>query len=126
MKFDATPAQVGLLVRHLAHLPGSQGVTHETLEHELPRGLLERYDWLQKVGHTPPLVALEHGACSGCHIRLPTMFASHARLRAGVHTCPHCQRLLYIPEAPVEEPAPPPQKPPRPARRPRVGGRPRA
>jgi predicted nucleic acid-binding Zn-ribbon protein len=67
------------------------------------RPLLERYEILIEAGRRPAIVAIERGTCSGCHIRLPTMVESRARRSPAVHTCPHCRRMLYVPELLVEE-----------------------
>jgi predicted nucleic acid-binding Zn-ribbon protein len=82
------------------------------------RPLLERYEILIEAGRRPPIVAIERGACSGCHIRLPTMLESRARRSPAVHTCPSCRRMLYAPDLLVaEEPSgPPPRKRGRPHR----------
>jgi uncharacterized protein len=63
----------------------------------VPRPLLDRYELLLEVGRTPVVVAIERGACSGCHVRLPTMVEYNARRSPAVLTCPHCRRMLYAP-----------------------------
>jgi predicted nucleic acid-binding Zn-ribbon protein len=64
----------------------------------LPRGVLDRYEFLLAMGRRPAVAVIDRGICSGCHIRLPTMVESKARLSVALHTCPHCQRMLYVPE----------------------------
>lgn len=70
----------------------------EAAARRVPRQLLDRYQLLLKVGRTPVVVAIERGACSGCHMRLPTMVEYKARRSPAVHTCAHCRRMLYAPE----------------------------
>jgi predicted nucleic acid-binding Zn-ribbon protein len=60
--------------------------------------LVERYQALLDAGRFPAIAAIERASCSGCHLRLPTMVESRARRSPAVHTCPHCRRLLYVPE----------------------------
>lgn len=64
----------------------------------LPQLVLDRYELLLGLGRRPVVGAIEGGACSGCHIRLPTMVEARTRRSVAIHTCPHCQRMLYVPE----------------------------
>lgn len=112
MKIEATAKDVRALLE-LAELDrGANPVgskaraqARETAARRVPRPLLDRYELLLEVGRSPVCVAIERGACSGCHVRLPTMVADKARRSAAVHTCPHCRRLLYAPELVCGEPA---------------------
>jgi predicted nucleic acid-binding Zn-ribbon protein len=70
----------------------------EAAAERVPRQLLDRYLLLLEVGRTPVVVAIEQGACSGCRVRLPTMVEHEARRSPAVHTCPHCQRMLFAPD----------------------------
>jgi hypothetical protein len=72
--------------------------TREAMANRLPQALLDRYEFLLGLGRRPAVAAIEGGACSGCHIRLPTMVESRARRAPAVHTCPQCKRMLYVPE----------------------------
>lgn len=62
------------------------------------RQLLDRYERLLAAGREPAIVAIVRGACSGCNLRLPTMVELQTRRSVAVHTCPHCQRMLYVPD----------------------------
>jgi predicted nucleic acid-binding Zn-ribbon protein len=105
VKIKATARQIRALLE-LAALdrgldgPGSAGPRHdrETAAARVPRRLLDRYLLLLEVGRTPVVVAIERGACSGCHVRLPIMVDQAARRTPAVHTCPHCRRMLFAPE----------------------------
>lgn len=105
MKIEANVKQI----RALLELAGvDQGVDphaweahrqgREAAARRVPRRLLDRYQLLLEVGRTPVVVPIERGACSGCHLRLPTMVEYKARRSPAVHTCPHCRRMLYAPE----------------------------
>ena len=90
--------------------PASRGATAR----RVPTALLDRYQLLLHGGRTPVIVAIERGACSGCHVRLPVMLEQKASRSTAIHTCPHCRRMLYAPQlvrpasdADVEEPARP-------------------
>jgi hypothetical protein len=119
VEFDAAAPELPLETYRSRREAGRQRVV---------RPLLERYEILLEAGRHPAIVAIERGACSGCHIRLPTMVEARARRWPAVHTCPHCRRMLYAPELLVEEGSsePGPQKkrrPSPPARRASPAGR---
>jgi predicted nucleic acid-binding Zn-ribbon protein len=104
MRFDATARQIRALLQ-LAEVDQRGPTTSEAgqrnrdaLMGHLPQRLLDRYQLLREAGRTPVVVALDRGSCSGCHLRLPTMVESKARRSAAIHTCPHCQRMLYVRE----------------------------
>lgn len=103
MKFEATADEIRALLRYVeldadANLPPatSRGA-HETRSGGVPRPLLERYAALREKGRSPEVVAIDRGACSGCHVRLPTMLEHRAGHSLALYTCPHCRRLLYSP-----------------------------
>ena len=56
--------------------------------------LLERYQRLRNGRWVPAVVAIEHGICAGCHLRVPPSFAAEVRTLVAVHTCPHCARMV--------------------------------
>ena len=105
MKIQATAKEIRALLE-LAEVDqsadqlasGARRERREATARRVPRRLLDRYQLLLEVGRTPVVVAIERGACSGCHVRLPTMVEYKARRSPAVHTCPHCQRMLYAPE----------------------------
>jgi len=105
MKIQATDEEIRALLE-LAALdrglgdPASDGRQRDraAAAGRVPRPLLDRYLLLLEAGRTPVVAAIERGACSGCHVRLPTMVEHEARRSPAVHTCPHCQRMLFAPE----------------------------
>ena len=42
------------------------------------------------------VVSVEHSACGGCHMKLPTQIVTHCRAQAELVTCPNCGRILYF------------------------------
>jgi len=105
MRIEATIQQIRALLQ-LAGLdaqaqelpPETCRSRREASRRRVAGALLERYQTLLDAGHHPVMVAIEQGTCSGCHLRLPTMVESQARLSPAVHLCPHCRRMLYAPE----------------------------
>jgi predicted nucleic acid-binding Zn-ribbon protein len=130
VKIEATAKQIRSLLQLAEFNEGADRLTpeayrrgQEALQRGLPRQLLERYQWLIDTGRKPAVVAIEHGVCSGCHIRLHTMLDQQAGRAVAVYTCPHCRRMMYAAEfvpansrAGVEKPRHP--APPSAARRP--------
>jgi predicted nucleic acid-binding Zn-ribbon protein len=105
MKFEATVQGIRALVQLAEFDAEAPELPVETYKSQrgviwrrVASGLRERYQSLLEAGRSPVIVAIERGGCSGCHLRLPTMLESRARLSPVVHTCPNCGRLLYAPE----------------------------
>lgn len=105
MKIEATAKQIRSLLQLAEFNEDADRLTpeayrrgHEALQRGLPRELLERYQWLIDTGRKPAVVAIEHGVCSGCHIRLHTMLDQQAGRSVAVYTCPHCRRMMYAAE----------------------------
>jgi predicted nucleic acid-binding Zn-ribbon protein len=102
MKIEATAKEIRALLE-LAELDESvERLTSEArrqrrdaVARRVPRRLLERYQGLIEAGRVPGVVVIVQGACSGCHLRLPTMLESTARRSRALHGCPHCRRMLY-------------------------------
>jgi len=105
VKIEATAKQIRALLQ-LAEVDQDEGQpaseaghrSREALASHVPRRLLDRYQLLLAVGRTPVVVAIERGTCLGCHLRLPTMIECKARCSPAIHACPHCRRMLYVPE----------------------------
>jgi C4-type zinc ribbon protein len=93
VKIEATADEIRALLR-LAEGNGGG----EAAQRRVPRPVLERYRMLVQAGRSPALVAVDRGTCSGCHVRLPTMVEYDVAHSLGIHTCPHCRRMIYAPE----------------------------
>lgn len=119
MKFEATVEQLRALLQ-LAELDQNAGPptteasrrNREAAASHLPRRILDRYELLLQAGRTPVVVTLDRGGCSGCHLRLPTMVETKTRRSPAVHTCPHCQRMIYVREFVSEDSQVADDKPP--------------
>jgi predicted nucleic acid-binding Zn-ribbon protein len=105
VKIEATAADIRALLE-LARVDldarqaasGTRKKGQEAAARDVPSPLLDRYQSLLDAGRTPAVVAIERGACSGCHMRLPTMLEYKACRSTAIHMCPHCRRMLYAPE----------------------------
>ena len=105
MRIETTPQEIRALLQlaafdlEAAELPlETYRSRRDAIRRRVAKALLERYQALVEAGRHPPVVAIERGACSGCHLRLPTMVESRSRRSPGVYACPHCRRMLYAPE----------------------------
>jgi len=115
MKIEATVLEIRALLQ-LAEVdaqadelpPEAYRSRRKAIRRHVGASLVERYQTLLEAGRFPVIAAIERASCSGCHLRLPTMVESRARRSPAFHTCPHCRRMLYVPELlAAEDPGPP-------------------
>ncbi len=59
-------------------------------------GALARYERLLKSKGDNVIVGIQHSACGGCHMRLPTQVMVACRSESAMNACPHCGRILYF------------------------------
>ena len=62
---------------------------------EVPRPVLERYEFIRRRLDHPVIVPVREGICAGCCISIPPQ--SFIELQSGqkILNCPNCQRLIY-------------------------------
>jgi uncharacterized protein len=102
VKIEATRTEIRALI-------GLAALGNPAAQQSLPGPILERYHSLVGAGRAPAVVAIERGACSGCHVRLPTILENQAACAVALYICPCCRRMLYAPElifraSPAERP----------------------
>ena len=73
--------------------------TRQAVTPNLAAGTLETYERVLQNREGLALVALMHGACGGCHRRLPPQVVNEVLLKARLVTCESCNRILYCDEA---------------------------
>ena len=54
-----------------------------------------RYERIFKSKGENVVVGVEHSACGGCHMKLPTQIVTNCRGAGELVTCPNCGRILY-------------------------------
>ncbi len=64
-------------------------------EQKVPEEVLSRYRRILKSKGDKAVVAVEHGSCTGCHMKLTTQTANSARREDLLAACDNCGRLLY-------------------------------
>ena len=55
-----------------------------------------RYERIFKSKGENVVVDVQHSACGGCHMKLPTQIVTTCRGHAELVTCPNCGRILYF------------------------------
>ncbi|MFM1557277.1 MAG: zinc ribbon domain-containing protein, partial [Limisphaerales bacterium] len=62
---------------------------------QIDEDTLDRYDRLLKKGRANIVVDVEHGACGGCHMKLPTSDVANLKSSQEVNYCPNCSCIIY-------------------------------
>jgi predicted nucleic acid-binding Zn-ribbon protein len=62
---------------------------------EVPRPVLERYEFIRRRLEHPVIVPVEGGVCGGCRIAIPPQIFIELQSGQKILNCPNCQRLIY-------------------------------
>jgi predicted nucleic acid-binding Zn-ribbon protein len=62
---------------------------------KIDEDLLARFERLFKSKGDAAMVAIEHGVCTGCHMKVTTATAARARVGKEIVNCENCGRILY-------------------------------
>jgi hypothetical protein len=57
--------------------------------------LLARFERLFKSKGDAAIVAIEHGVCTGCHMKVTSATSAGARAGKEIVNCENCGRILY-------------------------------
>jgi len=80
------------LKKDFAGLTGSRA----TLAGAVDDSTRNRYERIFKSKGENVVVGVEHSACGGCHMKLPTQIVTNCRGEGELVTCPNCGRILYF------------------------------
>ena len=69
------------------------------LASKIDEDLLDRFDRLFESKGDAAIVAIEHGICTGCHMKVTAATAMHAKAGKEIVSCEQCGRILYDPAA---------------------------
>jgi predicted nucleic acid-binding Zn-ribbon protein len=74
-----------------------QGLTAERSElaGKIDEDLLARFERLFQSKGDAAIVAIEHGVCTGCHMKVTTATASQVKAGKEIVNCENCGRILY-------------------------------
>jgi len=74
-----------------------QGLTTErsNLATKIDEDLLARFERLFKSKGDAAVVAIEHGVCTGCHMKVTTATAAGVKAGKEIVNCENCVRILY-------------------------------
>jgi predicted nucleic acid-binding Zn-ribbon protein len=74
-----------------------QGLTTERSElaGKIDEDLLARFERLFQSKGDAAIVAIEHGVCTGCHMKVTTATASQVKVGKEIVNCENCGRILY-------------------------------
>jgi hypothetical protein len=72
------------------------------IEKQLDKESLRKYGTIRS-RYPDALVAVIVGICQGCSCRIPPQLFNELLRQKSMRTCPSCQRLIYVGEAPAEE-----------------------
>lgn len=69
------------------------GIERERCVSELPRDIVDRYEFLlERYGHSA-IAPVKGDCCMGCFVHVPTSRVN--QIEEGLYLCEHCGRLLY-------------------------------
>ena len=67
----------------------------EALASKIDGDLLNRFERLFDSKGDAAVVAIEHGVCTGCHMKVTTATASRVKAGKEIVSCENCGRILY-------------------------------
>jgi len=73
------------------------GKERKELAEKMDEDLLNRFERLFTSKGDSAIVAVEHGVCTGCHMKLTTATVKDAEAGKEIVSCEQCGRILYVP-----------------------------
>jgi predicted nucleic acid-binding Zn-ribbon protein len=70
----------------------------ETLASKIDGDLLHQFERLFNSKGDAAIVAVEHGVCTGCHMKVTTATAAQVKAGKEIVSCENCGRILYLAE----------------------------
>jgi uncharacterized protein len=68
----------------------------KALSAEIDADLLDQFERLFNSKGDAAVVAVEHGVCTGCHMKVTTATASRVKAGKEIVSCENCGRILYL------------------------------
>jgi len=70
-------------------------VKREELAGQIPKPILNRYEFIRSRLPGPVIVPVENSICTGCNISIPPQTFIELQKGLQILSCPNCQRLIY-------------------------------
>ena len=71
---------------------------------KIKKSTLMKYDRVRAHRHNIGIASVKDEVCNGCYMHIPPQLYVEVKKDLEVHTCPHCQRILYyIPPKPADD-----------------------
>jgi uncharacterized protein len=80
------------LKKELAELSGGRAQVASAVD----ESTRNRYERIFKSKGENVVVGVEHGACGGCHMKMPAQVLVSCQAQSEIVTCPNCGRILYF------------------------------
>ncbi|HEY5041266.1 MAG TPA: C4-type zinc ribbon domain-containing protein [Verrucomicrobiae bacterium] len=80
------------LKKELAEVQGGRAQSADAVD----ESTRNRYERIFKNKGENVVVGVEHGACGGCHMKLPAQILVSCQSQSDIVTCPNCGRILYF------------------------------
>jgi uncharacterized protein len=93
---DAEVAELGKREENFKAKLAELQSNRKDLAAAVEEGALARYERLLKSKGENVVVGIQHSACGGCHMRLPTQVMVACQSQSEVNACPHCGRIIYF------------------------------
>ncbi|NBR84652.1 MAG: hypothetical protein EB141_01125 [Verrucomicrobia bacterium] len=93
---DAEVAELGKREENYKAKLAELQSNRKELASAVEEGALARYERLLKSKGENVIVGIQHSACGGCHMRLPTQVMVACQSQSEINSCPHCGRILYF------------------------------
>ena len=71
-------------------------IERETLAAQIDPDLLDQFERLFNSKGDAAVVAVEHGVCTGCHMKVTTATAAGVKAGKEIVSCENCGRILYL------------------------------
>ncbi|PYK22327.1 MAG: hypothetical protein DME56_01445, partial [Verrucomicrobia bacterium] len=68
----------------------------EALASKIDADLLDQFERLFNSKGDAAIVAVEHGVCTGCHMKVTTATAAGVKAGKEIVSCEQCGRILYL------------------------------
>ncbi|MBV9464152.1 MAG: hypothetical protein JO317_07995 [Verrucomicrobiae bacterium] len=69
--------------------------SRQELASDVDASALDRYERIMKSKKDAAIVAIQHGTCQGCHMKLTTQVVHDVRAQNNLVQCVNCARILY-------------------------------